>query len=120
MVFPSLHGYRARFKVQCCTPVAWQHPILFRTLVFNWVSWDECHNIKSQYLHYVFRYGHSMTRVGLHVFIFGGWDGTRSLPDLVTLDFPQPQHQEQESPAEGTAAGAAEIVTVLFNRDHFC
>lgn len=31
------------------------------------------------------RYGHSLTRVGNHVYVWGGWDGNRALRDLQEL-----------------------------------
>ena len=46
------------------------------------------------------RYGHTLTPIGLHVLMFGGWDGTRASADVITLAFPSPPEM-QENDAQG-------------------
>ncbi|EQC27300.1 hypothetical protein SDRG_14921 [Saprolegnia diclina VS20] len=44
----------------------------------------------SEGCHVTNRYGHSAAVVGSHLFLFGGWDGNRSMNELVVADLPTP------------------------------
>ena len=44
------------------------------------------------------QYGHTLTPIGLHVLMFGGWDGTRASNEVITLAFPSPPQKKGEGP----------------------
>eukprot|EP00753_Platysulcus_tardus_P016605 PLAT5888.1.p1 GENE.PLAT5888.1~~PLAT5888.1.p1 ORF type:complete len:509 (-),score=219.31 PLAT5888.1:108-1634(-) len=55
------------------------------------------------------RYGHTVTPVGTHLLVFGGWDGNRALNELWDLQFVEvPVGGEEDGGGRAAAAGAGD------------